>query len=45
MAGCSGQPQGWPVPESGISTPLHPVARTVESIGGGLSLLIQDKSL
>lgn len=45
MAGCSGQPQGWPVPVSGISTPLHPVSHAVESIDDGLSLAIQDKSL
>lgn len=45
MAGCSGQPQGWPVPLSGILTPLHPVAHAVRSIGGGLSLATKDKSL
>jgi hypothetical protein len=45
MAGCIGQPQGWPVPVSGILTPLHPVAPAVRSIGGGLSPSIQDKPL
>jgi hypothetical protein len=38
MTGCNGQPKGWPVPISGISTPLHSVTHAVESIGAGLSL-------
>lgn len=45
MAGCSGQPQGWPVPVSGSSNPLHPVAQSFEPLFDGLSLAIQDKSL
>jgi len=45
MAGCSGQPKGWPVPFPGILTPLHPVAHAVRSIGDGLSHSEKDKSL
>jgi len=45
MAGGCGQAKAWPVPESGISTPLPPVAHAVESIGGGLSPPIQDKPM
>jgi hypothetical protein len=40
MVGCSGQPRGWPVPISGILTPLQSATNAVRSIGGGLSLAI-----
>lgn len=35
MAGCFGQSQDWPVPLSGILTPLQPVAHAVRSMIGG----------
>ena len=45
MVGCSGQPQGWPVPFPGSSNPLHPAAQSLEPLRVGLSHSEKDKSL
>jgi len=38
MAGLFGQAQAWPVPLSGSTNPLKPVARRLVPMGGGYSL-------
>lgn len=37
MAGCNGQPQGWPVPVSGSANPLHSAAQKFAPLTGGYS--------
>ena len=45
MAGCSGQPCGWPLPFGGSSNPLQPAAYPIGTGSGDVSLLQKEPAM